>query len=366
MSSKKNVWAIIGAGNGGQTMAGHLGIMGEKVRIYDVSTDTVAQLNETKTIQLHHAIEGCGKIEFATVDIEEAINGADNIVIVLPSIYHEAIAYKIVPYLKDGQVILIHPETCCGAIAFRQIMKKNDCKAKVVVGCASNLIYATRIIKNGEVYVYGLKRSVTVAALPATDNEKLLSAIAGVFPMFTLVDHVLKISLDNTNAMVHPGPAILNTGRIEARPAIPFQYYREGFTPGVGRLVHALDEERRAIAREFGFIQRTINESYIAQYNHGSNDMSIDELISGVQDYEGIMAPDRMDVRYIYEDIPYNLVPTAALGDIAGVDTPCMDALITIGRTIVKEKPDIGRTLESMGLIGVDKKEFLSYVMGEK
>ena len=54
----KKTWAIIGGGNGGQTMAGHLGILGQRVRLYKRSKDGVDTINKTKKIILHHAIEG--------------------------------------------------------------------------------------------------------------------------------------------------------------------------------------------------------------------------------------------------------------------------------------------------------------------
>ena len=72
----KRVWAIIGGGNGGQSIAGHLGYLGEQVRIFDVVPETVRELNEKGCIEMHNAIEGTGKIEFATSDIGEAMGGA--------------------------------------------------------------------------------------------------------------------------------------------------------------------------------------------------------------------------------------------------------------------------------------------------
>ncbi|MBQ3094320.1 MAG: NAD(P)-binding domain-containing protein, partial [Clostridia bacterium] len=193
--NSQRIWAIIGGGNGGQTMAGHLGVMGERVRLFDVVQSTVDKINETKKINLHHAIEGVGEIEFATTDISQALDKADNVIVVLPTIYHDSIAEKMAPYLKDGQVILLHPESCCGAIAFRLLLERLNCRAKVVVGCVSNLLYATRATQPGEVYVHSVKRSVNIAAIPATDNQRLYDAVGDKFPQFKLTDHVLKISL---------------------------------------------------------------------------------------------------------------------------------------------------------------------------
>ncbi len=116
-------WAIIGGGNGGQSMAGHLASMGEKVRLFDVVPATVDALNKKGGIALHHAMEAFGPIEFATTDMAKAMDGADIIMMILPSIYHESMARRIIPNLKDGMVVFLHPEASCGAIAFRKIMK---------------------------------------------------------------------------------------------------------------------------------------------------------------------------------------------------------------------------------------------------
>ena len=357
-------WAIIGGGNGGQTMAGHLGMMGQKVRLFDVMQKTVDELNALGEIRLEHAVEGVGPIEFATTDMAQAIRGAENIIIVLPAIYLEGMARKMAPYLQDGQVVLIHPETCCGAIAFRKVIRDCGCTANLIVGSACNLIYATRILKNGHVHVHGLKRDVKIAALPATDNEALLAAVGEVFPMFSLTKDILHISTDNMNAMMHPGPSLLNMSRIEARPFIPYQYYREGITPSVGRFVEAMDRERIAIAAAFGYEQRSINQSYVDMYACGTVDDSIDVLVGNNKDYDGIMTSDNLWSRYMFEDIPYNLCAFSALGHVAGVPTPCIDAIITIGRAVYGDRLDEGRTLETLGLVGVTKEELLAYIKG--
>ena len=94
-------WAIIGGGNGGQAIAGHLSLQGEKVRLFDVVQTTVDAINEKGGIQLHHAVEGFGKLEFATTSMEKVMDGADNIMIVLPSLYHEDIAKQVLPLIKE-------------------------------------------------------------------------------------------------------------------------------------------------------------------------------------------------------------------------------------------------------------------------
>jgi len=362
--SNQKTWAIIGGGNGGQAMAGHLAILGEKVRLYDVVQKTVDELNAKGEISVHHAIEGTGKIEFATTDIAKAMDGADNIILVLPSLYHESTAKKMIPHLKDGQTVLLHPEASCGAIAFRNLMETMHCSADVVIGAACTLIYSTRIQSNGDVLIYGIKNEVPIAALPAKDNQRLKAAICETMPWFVLANNVLETSLDNLNAMMHPAPMLLNASRIEAEPHIPYQYYLDGVTPSIGKFVEVMDLERIEIANALGIRQRTICQEYVDMYACGDETTPLYQLVRDNPGYEGIMCAKTLHTRYILEDIPYSLVPLKALAQVVGIETPCMDAIITIGRAIFGEEMDIGRTAEALGLTGMNQEDLLQYIQG--
>ena len=359
----KRVWAIIGGGNGGQSIAGHLGYLGEQVRLFDVVPATVDALNEKGCIDMHNAIEGTGKIEFASTDIGKVMDGANIIMLVLPSIYHRSITEKMIPHLKDGMVVFIHPEASCGAIAFRKAMKDFGCTADIVVGCATTLLYSTRIEKNGEVHIYGIKNDVPIAALPATDNQKLADAICPVFPSFHLVDNVLVTSLGNLNAMMHPAPMLLNTSRVEQRPFVPYEYYHEGITPSVGKYVEAQDKERMAVAAAFGIKLRSTREDYIAMYDCGDISMPLYQLCKNNTAYDGVMTHDTLRTRYCMEDIPYSLVAIQSVAQVAGVPTPCIDATVQIGRTILDDL-DEGRTAKALGIEGMTRDELLAYVNG--
>jgi opine dehydrogenase len=59
-------WAIIGGGNGGQAMAGHLALLGERVRLFDVFSDTVDAIGRQGGIKVTGAVNGFGPLEFAT------------------------------------------------------------------------------------------------------------------------------------------------------------------------------------------------------------------------------------------------------------------------------------------------------------
>ncbi len=361
----KKTWAVIGGGNGGQVLAGHLALLGEKVRIFDVIKATADLLDKKGGILLEHALEGFGKIEFATSDMKRATDGADYIIIVLPSQYHASIAEKLIPHLRDGQIVLLHPEASCGAIAFRRQMREMECPANVVIAAASTLLYSCRMKEPGEAYVFGLKKEVLMSALPASDNRKLEEAIVPVLPWFKTVSNVIVTSLSNPNAVMHPAPMLLNVSRIEAEPFIPFEYYHEGITPAIGDFLERMHQERVATARAFGVeLYESMRDLYTSMYDCGEKDTPLYRLCRQNEAYEGIMGSKTLRTRYILEDIPYSLVATQALARLAGIPTPCIDTIVALGSNMLPGELDAGRTAKALGIDTMTKNEFLDYVNG--
>jgi opine dehydrogenase len=79
--------------------------------------------------------------------------------------------------------------------------------------------------------------------------------------------------------------------------------------------------------------------------------------------YTGIMAPRSLRHRYIFEDVPFSLVPLAELGRRFGVNVWAIDSMIRL--SCVLHRTDYfyrGRTLERMGLIGLQISEINALV----
>ena len=169
---------------------------------------------------------------------------------------------------------------------------------------------------------------------------------------------MIQSSLNNLNAYLHPAPTILNTGRIESKT--PFGYYVD-CTPAQGRYVDALDRERLALAEAYGLHLRPLVEEYRTMYHtHGDN---IYQVLSNNEDLKGIRGQTALETRYLLEDVPCSLVALQTLGQIAEVPTPCIDAMIVVGRTLVPNMIE-GRTRRTLGLEQVSKEEFIQLCRG--
>ncbi len=338
--------AIIGAGNGGQTFASYLSMKGLKVRIFDVFQKTVDILDEKGGVEIegNADLTGFGRIEFATTDMGRALEGADMAWIILPSIYHKDMAAKMAPYLKDGFPVFLNPMGPMGAMEFVNVLRENGCEADVKIAAASTLVFACRIEEAGKVYVNGMKEMVDVAAYPGRDNALFEELLSPIIPQYTFVKNILKISFDNIGFELHPGPTLLDAGLIESGK--PFEYYRD-FGPSQVRLVEAIDAERMKLVEKYQVDTVTTDELFREMYACEGDLLT---MINTVEVYKGVKGPSSMNVRYIFEDIPYSLRAIQTLARIAHVETPAVDTVLNLAYILYGDHLDEGRTLKNLGL----------------
>ena len=349
--NKELVWTIIGGGNGGQSVAGHLGYKGLKVRVYDIDEKTVEVINEQKGIHLvDGVVNGFGAVEFATTDIKKAVEASDIIMIVVPALAHKAVAKALSDVLEDGQIVFIHPGATCGALEFKNVLDEMSCEADVIISEAMSLIYACRSPKRGTASIKGIKNKLMAAALPGNKTEAVVKKLKIAYPEIYAGRNVLETSLENLNAVMHPGPTLLNTSLIESNRK--WKYYYDGITPSIGEFLVALDQERKAIGRAFGFELTDITKWYEVLYDATGDNLS--EIVKNNAAYADIDGQKSLNTRYLLEDIPMGLVPLACLGKLAGVKMDHIETLIRLGELLLeKEFSKEGRTLESLGLKGM-------------
>lgn len=356
--------AVLGAGHGGQAMAGHLGLMGCEVTLYNRSQDRIGPIEIAGGIELTGQVEGVGKLALVTTDIELAIKGAQLIMVVVPANGHAPLAEAVAPYLADGQIVVLHPGRTGGALEFFNTIRSKGCVADVIVSEASTLIYACRMLNPAKVHIFGIKNIIPVAAIPSYRTPEVINKLNSVYPQFVPGDNVLKTSLDNIGAIFHPALTILNAGRIESTHG-EFEFYMDGATPAVARVLETLDKERVAVAAALGIRAMSAREWLYVAYDAPGR--TLFEAMQANIGYKGITAPPTTLMRYITEDIPMSLVPIASIGDHLGVPTPMIDSMIHLASVI--HETDYwgeGRTVDTMGLSELSVKQIRQLVLEGK
>lgn len=359
-----NNFAVIGAGNGGKTMAAHLALMGFSVTLYNRTPEHVEIIKKRGGIDLESEEEGgphgFGKIAKVTSDLSEALRDSDVIMVVLPSSAHAAIARASAEYLRDRHIVILHPGRTCGALEFSKVIRENGCTADVTIAEAETFIYASRSDGPAQARIFRIKEAVPLAALPATRTQQVLDAIKEAYPQFIDGEDVLHTGLNNMGAIFHPALALLNAGWIETTRG-DYQFYIDGVSPSVARMLEVLDRERVTVASALGLRARTALEWLKLAYDTTGKDLH--EAIHNQPGYYGIKAPSTLNHRYLFEDVPMSLVPIASLGVRYGVSVRGMKSIIRIANII--HSTDYwrrGRTVESLGLADWSVTELTRFV----
>ena len=362
MNTPEN-YTVIGAGHGGKAMAAHLALMGFRVTLFNRTFDHIAALKARGGIDLESAEggpHGFAKLAFVTSDIAEALQDAQMIMVVVPSSAHADVARSVAPHLKDGQIIVLHPGRTCGTLEFVKALRDQGCTADVTVAEAETFIYASRSDGPAQARIFRIKEAVPLAALPATRTKVVLEAIQPAYPQFIDGGNVLNTGMNNMGAIFHPALTLLNAGWIEATHG-DYQFYIDGVTPSVARVLEVLDRERVTVASSLGLRARTGLEWLQMAYNTVGEDLH--EAIHNQPGYYGIKAPSTLNHRYIFEDVPMSLVPIASLGERFGVSVRGMDSIIRLA--CIVHRTDYwrrGRTVDKLGIGDLSVSELTRYV----
>jgi len=357
-------FAIIGAGNAGLAMAGHLKRLGAEVSLYDVVEEQLKPLAATNNVITITGPELAGEseIDLVTMNLAEAIEGAGLIICVTPAHVHRFVARDLAHHLVSGQIILLHPGRTGGVLEFQKVLQQQKCPAEVLVVEAQTLLYAARR-EGAAVNIFGLKKQVTCAGLPTAESRRFFDLIQPLLPQFIPAPSIWHTSLHNIGMLFHPTPTLLNLGRMESGQ--PFDYYSDGFTPSIAALIEKLDAERLAVAAAMGVTLPSVVAWLESSY--GAVGQNLYEALQNTANYRGIGAPrllglnDKLKLRYVIEDVPTGLVPVSELGQKFGVKTPAIDAMVTLANILFEaDFRASGRNLDQLGLNNLTPEEILS------
>lgn len=344
---------IVGMGHAGTTVAADLTLKGHKITLLKTSNsmhkDHHKYVMENKQIKiLENNVDRCAEIYKVTDNFENAFEEAELVIIFIQTNFHEQLITKMVPYLKNGQIVLIEPGYLSTSYFVPYCKEKN----LTIVEAESSPIDC-RIVSPGSVEVLFRNVRNPIGVYPKKQQifvEELLETLEYNF-IFT--DSVIEAALHNPNLIVHTVGAIMSIPRIEYTNG-EYWMYREVFTPSVWNIVKQLDLEKMNVLSCLGYRRLPYVE---ACKERNSLDESRDAL-TVFFDYANNSSPKGPSIvnsRYITEDVPEGLVLLESLGCILGVDTPTCTGLINCASAALqRDFRREGRTIERLGKAAID------------
>ena len=311
---------IVGAGSVAMGTAALLHENGHEPMLWSPSGKGTAALADGAELIANGAIEAAFRPRLAH-DAKALAQDNDVLILALPAYGHKAVMDAIAPHVRDAQHVIISSHASLGAIYLAKLLDRRGVTAPITAWGTTAV--TGRRQSGTEVRINTVRSLMDLCTVPDGWSKEGLAVCQRLFgDRFQPRDGLLAISLSNLNPQNHMGIALGNMTRMERGES-----WSQGrnVTPNVGRLLEELDRERLAIASALGLEVRTIFEHFHRSFHVPI--ASISEMNQQMHERgNGGTGPATADSRYVTEDVPYGLVVTVALGELAGRPARLHDA----------------------------------------
>jgi opine dehydrogenase len=345
--------AVLGAGNGGYAMAGDLAARGFKVNFYEHPNFAAgfAGVLGDRTITLQGALgDRQAQVNLATTDLAEALAGVELVNLVVPSTAQALFFAELVGVLKPDQTIVVWAGRF-GALELLRLFRAKGVTQLPTIAETDTLPYGVRKAGPSAARILYTSTRLLAGAIPASRSAAVAEQLKVLYPEMLPVENALAVAFSNPALVVYGIGALLNAARIEHMRG-EFYLFAEGITPAVAEVMYRAFMEITLVAKALGFP--------IPQYPRAAFDgpLSLEgacfQSPDGPDGFGKMDGPRDVRGRYMMENIGDALAPITEFGDLAGVDTPVLDSVVTLGSTVcgVDFRAD-GRNLQRLGLAGL-------------
>jgi opine dehydrogenase len=363
-SSERPV-VVLGGGNTAFAIAAKLALEGRRVVLWEDESEaaTIAPIRERRQVRLAGTGgEGTATLALVTTDPAEALAAGDVLLASVPSYAHAPFAERLLPHLRPNHLLALLPGNL-GSLFFARRLRERGLTPGAdgpTIAESDTAPYVCRKTAPDTATIWGVVPAMGIGVYPASQTRRALGLLSPCFPGAQSYPHALAAGLGAMNPIVHPPGVLMNAGRIEYARG-EFYFYEEGVTPGVVRVIEALDAERRALAGAFGLSLLPVAEAFHAAGFGPKGDLWA--AINGSRMLTQLRAPGSLQTRWLSEDVPYGLRTWAELGEQAGVPMPVARALVTLGDQVMGvDSWRTGRSLADLGIAGLSRADLETYL----
>lgn len=327
---------ICGGGNLGHVVAGFIAAQGQhEVRLL---TRKPENWNHTLTIETpdkQHSIL-IGHLHCISDQPEEAIQGADIVLLCLPGFSIREVLLQIKDYLK--------PTTAVGSVVsstgFFFQAKETLPNTNVLFGFQRVPFISRILIYGHSARLMGYKEHLHMAVENSEHPELLCDTFAQLLQTpVRLLDNFYEATLSNSNPLLHPARLYSlwkdwHYGIIY--PKVPLFY--EEWTAEAAQLYINMDNELQELLLRLPIRKGSIPD--VLHYYESTNASSLAWKLQSIQAFKGIKSPMKkieggyipdLQSRYFTEDFPYGLAIVHRLTHEKGTPSPTIDAIYQWG-----------------------------------
>jgi hypothetical protein len=268
------------------------------------------------------------------------------VLLALPAFAHEPILKQIAPHIPPGAWVGALPARGGLDLCFSDIY--NEHLSDIAIFGFQTLPWACRIQQYGkQVTILGAKEQVDLTARPAhlapvisTQLQEWLGITINPIASF------LSLMLADTGQLIHPGIMYGLFHDWDGKPYDQHRLFYQGVDDGIAAVLQQMSDEiqtlRIALQERYPALDlsavRPIGEWLKRSYQSSiADDSTLQSRFATNRSYAGLLAPMHnvetgfipdFQARYLSEDVPYNLLVTRGVAELAGVNTPGIDQVI--------------------------------------
>jgi len=381
-SGKKTV-CICGAGNAAHVFIPYFANEGFNVTVFADFKDEAARLLKGQTdnggIMIHDRCdpknikEYKGSASVISKDASKTVPQADYIIVALPSFAMTNVFKGLKPYLKTGAIIYCMPgQGGCEFVA-KEIIGDLLALGEVTMAGVIPMPLNCRIDEWGKkVQLAALKATYDLATIPAGNAAKAAKAFSNLMggKKVNIIGNYVGIGLHASNPNIHPGRLMGLIGHWKQGVVLPENpLFYETFDDKSAEWCQKISDERKKVweticqkvpgtgkASQVPAIKPYIESIYAGQIADTSTLAKCFNTNDGYKGFrcpykqvEGGFVPDTSN-RYFTEDIPEGFCMYKGVADLAGVETPVIDQILTflqglMGKEYIKNGKLIGRNV---------------------
>ena len=338
--------AVLGGSNGAFATAADLSLAGHRVRLWRRRAEDVGVLAKGITLAAEQR-QGTARLDKATADLAEAVRDADIVIAPLPASTHEDLGRRLAGVLTENQIVLLGAATL-GSFAIAREIARAGRALPLALAETGTLPYLAR--KTGPAAVAAPVRAgnLPVGVFPASRSKEALARVRELYPATRPCVDAVDVALTNVGPVIHPPLVLVNAGAIERGT---FDIHAAGTTDRTRRLIDAVDAERVASRRGWGFptphyeMATYYDESRAAEGLYGAG-AKAKLIASGL--WNEILT---FEHRYVSEDVELGLPFLESAARSVSVASPATSGLLGVfGALLGRPLAGRGRDLDHLGL----------------
>jgi len=367
---------ICGGGNAAHTLAGLLGSQSDvSLQVYAPLGDEAdrwqagIRLNGGITVHTPQGMTlGCPTL--VSRDARAAISGSELVIFALPAFAHQAILEEIAPYLAEDVWVGALPARGGFDLGARAVL--GDQAGRIALFGFQTLPWACRIQQYGrEATILGAKQQVDIAAWPPAKAAAIayqLGQLMGV--SLEPVASFLSLTLADTGQIIHPGIMYGLFHDWDGTPYPAQKLFYQGVDDAIAGILQRMSDEvqtlRSTLEKKYPALDlssvRPLDDWLMRSYAETIADSStLPSRFATNRSYAGLLAPMKsvergfvpdFQARYLAEDVPFDLLVTRGIAELAGTATPMIDQVLSwaqakMGKEYLRDGRLVGSDLDT-------------------